>query len=54
MLDGSGNSASRQRTITLAVTGASGSLFARAMLRALEADERVGCVNFIAVTAACG
>jgi 4-hydroxy-3-polyprenylbenzoate decarboxylase len=36
-----------QRTITLAVTGASGSLFAREMLRALEADERVGCVNFI-------
>jgi len=36
------------RTITLAVTGASGSLFAREMLRALEADERVGCVNFIA------
>jgi 4-hydroxy-3-polyprenylbenzoate decarboxylase len=36
------------RTITLAVTGASGSLFAREMLRTLEADERVGCVNFIA------
>jgi 4-hydroxy-3-polyprenylbenzoate decarboxylase len=36
------------RTITLAVTGASGSLFAREMLRALEADERVGCINFIA------
>lgn len=36
-----------QRTITLAVTGASGSLFAREMLRALEADERVGCVNFL-------
>jgi 4-hydroxy-3-polyprenylbenzoate decarboxylase len=35
------------RTITLAVTGASGSLFARQMLMALEADERVGCVNFI-------
>jgi flavin prenyltransferase len=35
-------------TITLAVTGASGSLFARAMLRALEADARVACVNFIA------
>ena len=34
-------------TITLAVTGASGSLFARQMLRALETDERVGCVNFI-------
>jgi 4-hydroxy-3-polyprenylbenzoate decarboxylase len=36
-----------KRTITLAVTGASGSMFARAMLRALEADERVGSVNFI-------
>jgi 4-hydroxy-3-polyprenylbenzoate decarboxylase len=36
-----------RRTITLAVTGASGSLFAREMLRALEADERVGCVNFL-------
>jgi 4-hydroxy-3-polyprenylbenzoate decarboxylase len=35
------------RTITLAITGASGSLFAREMLRALEADERVGCVNLI-------
>jgi 4-hydroxy-3-polyprenylbenzoate decarboxylase len=44
MLDGSDKT---QRTITLAVTGASGSLFAREMLRALEADERVGCVNFI-------
>jgi flavin prenyltransferase len=38
---------SNKRTITLAVTGASGSLFAQAMLRALEADERVGCVNFL-------
>jgi 4-hydroxy-3-polyprenylbenzoate decarboxylase len=44
MPDGSGQS---RRTLTLAVTGASGSLFAREMLRALEADERVGCVNFI-------
>ena len=35
------------RTITLAVTGASGSLFAREMLRALEADERVGHINFV-------
>jgi 4-hydroxy-3-polyprenylbenzoate decarboxylase len=40
--------AQHARTITLAVTGASGSLFAREMLRALEADERVGCINFIA------
>jgi 4-hydroxy-3-polyprenylbenzoate decarboxylase len=37
----------RTRNITLAVTGASGSLFARQMLLALEAEERVGCVNFI-------
>ena len=44
MPDGSVQS---RRTLTLAVTGASGSLFAREMLRALEADERVGCVNFI-------
>jgi flavin prenyltransferase len=44
MLDDSGQN---RRTITLGVTGASGSLFARAMLRTLEADERVGCVNFI-------
>ena len=36
-----------RRTVTLAVTGASGSLFAREMLRALEADERVGCINFL-------
>ena len=43
-----GGQPQRTVTITLAVTGASGALFARAMLRALEADERVGCVNFIA------
>jgi flavin prenyltransferase len=42
-----GGQPQRSFTITLAVTGASGALFARAMLRALEADERVGCVNFI-------
>jgi 4-hydroxy-3-polyprenylbenzoate decarboxylase len=40
--------ASPQRTITLAVTGASGSMFARQMLRTLESDERVGCINFVA------
>jgi 4-hydroxy-3-polyprenylbenzoate decarboxylase len=45
MLDRSENAA--RRTVTLAVTGASGSLFAREMLRVLEADERVGCVNFV-------
>jgi len=32
----------------VAVTGASGSVFAREMLRALEADERVQTVNFVA------
>jgi 4-hydroxy-3-polyprenylbenzoate decarboxylase len=36
-----------QRTITLAVTGASGALFAQEMLRALEADARVGRVHFV-------
>jgi flavin prenyltransferase len=44
MFDGSDQA---KRTITLAVTGASGSLFAREMLRTLEGDERVGCINFI-------
>ncbi len=33
--------------LTLAVTGASGSIYAIEMLRALEADTRVGKVNFI-------
>jgi 4-hydroxy-3-polyprenylbenzoate decarboxylase len=36
------------RNLTLAVTGASGSIFAAEMLRALEADARVGKVNFVA------
>jgi 4-hydroxy-3-polyprenylbenzoate decarboxylase len=35
------------RTITLAVTGASGSVFARQALRALESDPRVGQVNLV-------
>ena len=35
------------QTITLAVTGASGSVFARQMLLALEADERVGTINLV-------
>lgn len=34
--------------ITLAVTGASGAVFAQEMLRALEADERIGRVHFVA------
>lgn len=33
--------------LTLAMTGASGSVFGREMLRALEADERVGRVHFL-------
>ncbi|HVJ04301.1 MAG TPA: UbiX family flavin prenyltransferase [Candidatus Saccharimonadales bacterium] len=37
-----------KRTITLAATGASGSLFTREMLRTLEEDERVACINFLA------
>jgi 4-hydroxy-3-polyprenylbenzoate decarboxylase len=35
------------RNITVAVTGASGSAFARALLRALDADARVGTVNLV-------
>jgi len=35
------------RNITLAVTGASGSIYAAEMLRALEADTRVTKINFI-------
>lgn len=35
------------RTVTLATTGASGAIFAREMLRTLEADTRVGTVNFV-------
>ena len=36
-----------RKNLTLATTGASGSLFAREMLRALEADERVSRVHFV-------
>jgi len=35
------------RNITVAVTGASGSVFARELLRILEADSRVGSVNLV-------
>jgi flavin prenyltransferase len=42
------HSAQQPKTITLAVTGASGSLFAREMLTLLHRDERVGTVNFVA------
>jgi 4-hydroxy-3-polyprenylbenzoate decarboxylase len=34
--------------LTVAITGASGAVFGREMLRALEADERVGRVHFVA------
>lgn len=43
----SSSPAATQKTVTLAVTGASGSLCALAMLRALEADERVGRVHLV-------
>ena len=33
---------------TLAITGASGAIFAREMLRALEADDRVSRIHFVA------
>jgi flavin prenyltransferase len=36
------------RTLTIAATGASGSIFTRALLQALEKDSRVKTVNFIA------
>ena len=34
--------------LTVAITGASGAIFGREMLRALEPDERVGRVHFVA------
>ncbi len=37
----------RQYTLTLAITGASGSVYARMMLQALEADRRVRKVNLV-------
>lgn len=36
-----------QRTLTVAITGASGSIFARELLRIVEADRRVGTVNLV-------
>jgi 4-hydroxy-3-polyprenylbenzoate decarboxylase len=39
---------SDDRTITLAVTGASGSIYAAEILRALSADPRVSKINFVA------
>ena len=40
--------AMKLRNLTLAITGASGSIFAIEMVRMLEADERVGKVNLVA------
>lgn len=36
------------QNLTIAATGASGAIFTRELLRAVEKDERVGTVNFIA------
>ena len=38
---------SSQRTLTVAATGASGSIFVKHLLEALDQDERVGTVNLI-------
>jgi 4-hydroxy-3-polyprenylbenzoate decarboxylase len=43
-----GQDTSEQCVITLAVTGASGAIYARAVLRLLEADRRVGHVYLVA------
>jgi flavin prenyltransferase len=40
--------AEAQRNLTVATTGASGSIFLRALLLAVETDQRVATVNFIA------
>ena len=42
------NPAKQLLNLTIATTGASGSLFLRELLRAVEQDARVGTVNFIA------
>jgi 4-hydroxy-3-polyprenylbenzoate decarboxylase len=42
------NDTTPTRTLTLAITGASGSLFAAAMLRALDADPRVHRIHLVA------
>ena len=42
------NSADNLYNLTIATTGASGSLFLRELLRTVEQDARVGTVNFIA------
>ena len=45
---GEGNSHVEGLNLTVAITGASGAIFARELLRALEADERVARVHFVA------
>ena len=42
------NQSEAARTITVAVTGASGSIYAAEILRALAADTRVSRINFVA------
>ena len=42
------NAFSTSQTLTIAATGASGAIFARALLLAVERDARVAAVNFIA------
>jgi 4-hydroxy-3-polyprenylbenzoate decarboxylase len=44
---GDNHSVSEARNITLAVTGASGSIYAAEILRALVADDRVKKINFV-------
>ena len=48
MLDLSMSTPVEQRVLTIAATGASGAIFTRALLRAVERDARVKTVNFIA------
>jgi flavin prenyltransferase len=48
MIDVPDSSPNSPRNITLAVTGASGSIYAAEMLRALAADTRVTKINFVA------
>ena len=45
---GKGNSHVDGLSLTVAMTGASGAVFGRELLRALEADERVGQIHFVA------
>ncbi len=42
------NASSTSQTLTIAATGASGAIFTRALLLAVERDARIAAVNFIA------